>query len=303
MQQVDWQQIENWIEKQQIGRWQAAAPLAEFTSWRIGGPARLMVWPETEEKCAALLQYGSQQGADLRFLGSGTNLLAADEGVEALVIHTGALRRLEWAGKEVQAGAGLPLAQLSKAAADRSLKGLEFAIGIPGSLGGALMMNAGAYGGQMSDLVLEVRAMDKTGRIRVLQEQELSYGYRESRLKHEDLLILSGRLGFKEGNQEESLALMKEYLEARRQKQPLDLPNGGSVFRNPAGGGAGRYIEQAGLKGLQIGKAQISPKHANFIVNLGGAKAAEVSALMDRAQKEVAEKFGVRLESEVICWR
>ncbi len=303
MQQREWRQIEDWIEKQQIGRWQAEASMAEFTSWRIGGPARLMVWPETEEKCAALLQYCSEQGAALRFLGSGTNLLVADEGVEAVVVHTGTLRRMEWSDKEVLAGAGLPLAQLSRAAADRSLKGLEFAIGIPGSLGGALVMNAGAYDGQMSDLVLEVRVMDKTGQTRVLTEQELGYSYRESRLKHTDLLILSGRLQLKAGNQEESLALMKEYLEARRQKQPLELPNGGSVFRNPSGGGAGRYIEQAGLKGLQIGKAQISPKHANFIVNLGGAKAAEVRALMDRAQKEVAEKFGVILESEVICWR
>ncbi|MCL2120676.1 MAG: UDP-N-acetylmuramate dehydrogenase [Clostridiales bacterium] len=304
---MNWLQLEEWIEENRIGAWQAMAPLAEFTSWRIGGPARLMVWPEEEEKTATLLRYCANFGYPLRFLGAGTNLLAADEGLEELVIQTGKLNTLEWSpdnasGVLLRAGAGLSLAWLAERAAQQGYQGLEFAAGIPGSLGGAVAMNAGAFGGQISDLIQFVRVMDAGANIRKIDSAEAAFGYRSSNLRSAGLLILSAVLRLSQGKREESLALIREYLASRRQKQPLELPSGGSVFRNPAGEGAGRYIDQAGLKGLRIGNAQISPKHANFIVNLGGAKAEDVKQLMDIARQVVREKSGVMLESEIVIW-
>ena len=311
---MEWEKLEKWIHDNSIGKCRALAPLADYTSWKIGGPARLMAWPEDEEKCTALLCFCAWEAYPIRFLGAGTNLLAADAGVEALVIHTGEFNRLEWAetlspvdsgsgtAMLLVAGAGLPLARLAKEAAKSDYQGLEFAVGIPGSFGGALVMNAGAYGGQISDLVEYVRVMDAYGRIRILDREEAGFRYRSSGLKGTDQLVLGGGLRLIPGDSGTIQTLMKGYLDSRREKQPLDLPSGGSVFRNPAGGGAGRFIDQAGLKGLRIGDAQISERHANFIVNLGRAKAGDVIALMERAKDEVKERFGVTLESEIVYW-
>ncbi|MCL2165886.1 MAG: UDP-N-acetylmuramate dehydrogenase [Clostridiales bacterium] len=304
---MNWLELEEWIEENRIGAWQAMAPLAEHTSWRIGGPARLMVWPEDEAKTAALLRHCAGIGCPLRFLGAGTNLLAADEGLEELVIQTGKLNTLEWApdnasGVILRAGAGLSLAWLAESAAQQGYSGLEFAAGIPGSLGGAVAMNAGAFGGQISDLTLFVRVMDARANSREMDSAEAAFGYRSSNLRSAGLLILGAELRLSRGDREESLALIREHLDTRRQKQPLELPSGGSVFRNPAGEGAGRYIDRAGLKGLRIGNAQISPKHANFIVNLGGAKAEDVRQLMEIARQVVREKSGVLLENEIVYW-
>ncbi|MCL1848323.1 MAG: UDP-N-acetylmuramate dehydrogenase [Clostridiales bacterium] len=350
---MEWNKIANWIEEKQIGKWQAAAPLAAHTSWKIGGPARLLAWPVGEEEMVSLVRHCISQGYPYRVLGAGTNLLVADQGVDALVIHTGALRQLTWGessenrdageqgaektsagtqspeeisagaqgpeetnagaqgpeetsagaqGAEVTAGAGVPLAALADAAARRGLSGLEFAAGIPGSLGGALVMNAGAYQGQMSDVVVSVRVIGADGEVEDVGIEDLSFGYRSSSLRGQGKLILSGSIHLGRGDAAQSLALMQGYLEMRRNSQPLDQPSGGSVFRNPEGGGAGRYIDQAGLKGLRVGNAQISPKHANFIVNLGGAKAGEVRELMDIACTEVKARYGVALESEIVYW-
>ena len=318
---MDWEALEEWLQQSRIGRWQTMAPLSAHTSWKIGGPARLMVWPQGEEQLARLLQVCDQRAVPLRFLGAGTNLLVADEGVDAVVAHTGALRQSFWeeaapdrdeascaeespgTAAAVTAGAGLPLAWVAEEAAARGLCGMEFAAGIPGSFGGALVMNAGAYGGQMSDIVESVRVMDRQGSIRTLDKPEIGYGYRTSSLKLSDDLVLSARLRLYPGSRERIRSVMREHLQARRAGQPLDLPSGGSVFRNPRGEGAGRFIEQAGLKGLRVGNAQISPKHANFIVNLGGAKAKDVIALMEIAEREVLGRFGVALDREVIYWR
>jgi UDP-N-acetylmuramate dehydrogenase len=299
---MDWALLEEWLEGNRVGEWRAHVPLAGYTSWKIGGPARLMVWPAEEEGFAALVRHCSRNGFPVRFIGAGTNLLVADEGVEALVVHTGALQHWTWEGERVTAGAGLLLARLAEAASQRGLSGLEFAAGIPGSFGGALFMNAGAYQKQMSDAVESVRALHKDGEIRVLEKKELAFGYRTGGFPSLGLVILAGTLRLAVADREKSLALMREYIDLRKQKQPLGLPSGGSVFRNPAGGAAGRYIDWAGLKGLRIGNAQISPKHANFIVNLGGAEAGDVRQLMEVAQKEVKAKFNVSLESEIICW-
>ena len=163
-------------------------------------------------------------------------------------------------------------------------------------------MNAGAFGGQISDLVESVRVMDSDGEIKSMDKQSIDYGYRRGNLREQGKLILSGRLLLTKGDRDSCLSLMETYMERRRQTQPLELPSGGSVFRNPTGGGAGRYIDQAGLKGRQVGGAQISPKHANFIVNLGGASAADVLELMDLSRNEVKDRFGVVLESEIVYW-
>lgn len=306
---MKWDKLENWIVDNAIGAYKVMTPLSLYTSWRIGGPARMMVWPEDEEKIAALWRHCNREGYPVRILGAGTNLLVADEGVEALVINTRGLDHMEWnegsAGADaaaVFAGAGLPLSRLAGEAARRGLRGLEFAAGIPGSFGGALVMNAGAFEGQISDLVEYVRCMDGDGRIHVLDSQEAVFGYRVSGLKTAGMLIVGGGLRLVHGNEEKIQLLMKEYLTLRQEKQPLDLPSGGSVFRNPTGDGAGRYIDRAGLKGLREGDAQISPLHANFIVNLGGAKASDVRTLMDAAKDEVLARFGVRLESEIVYW-
>ena len=304
---MDWRKLAHWLNQEDIGEWQAEAPLSAHTSWKIGGPARLVCKPGGEAQCRALLAYCSREGFPVRFLGLGTNLLVSDAGVEALVLHTGGLQQIRWEtdGPDravVEAGAGLPLANLSAGAAELGYQGLAFAIGIPGSFGGALVMNAGANGAQISDDLLSVRTMDRQGQIRTWAKEELNYGYRSSDLRAADLLVLSGKLRLSRGDREKTQALMSEYLTARRRKQPLDLPNAGSVFRNPEGAQAGLLIDQAGLKGLQTGMAMISPHHANFIVNLGGAKAGDVRALMETAQSEVRSRFGFELESEIVYW-
>ncbi|MDR1193343.1 MAG: UDP-N-acetylmuramate dehydrogenase [Peptococcaceae bacterium] len=299
---MDWGELEAWLTARPAIRWQARAPLAAYTSWRLGGPARLLIWPDDPDTCRQLVDYCRRQGYPVLFLGRGTNLLVADTGVEAAVLHTGSLTDVEWDGDTVRAAAGLPLARLAEAAGERGLTGLEFAGGIPGSLGGALVMNAGAYGGQMSDLTRSVRALDPAGRLHDLTGPELGYGYRASRLRGQGWLVLSGSLTLRPGDRAEIQARTAAYLARRREKQPLELPSGGSVFRNPTGEGAGRFIERAGLKGRRLGQMQVSPKHANFIVNLGGGTAAAAKALIEEIQAEVARRFQVELEREVVFW-
>ena len=304
---MDWTRLEQWIGENRIGACASMVPLADYTTWKIGGPARLMVWPEGEAQFSALIRYCSANACPVRYLGLGSNLLVADEGVEALVAHTGRLQEHTWAPADmpgytgVWAGAGLPLAKLLEGAAERGLAGLEFAAGIPGSFGGALMMNAGTDR-QISDIVASVRVIDADGESHLLQKEDMTFGYRTSSLQSSGRLVAAGRLLLPAGDRAQSKALTARYLRERREKQPLALPSGGSVFRNPAGTGAGRYIDRAGLKGLRIGNAQISDKHANFIVNLGGARASEVRQLMEIARAEVEKQFGARLESEVIYW-
>ena len=315
MDEMDWDACKDWLNEKDLGRWEADVPMSAYTSWKIGGSAALMVWPRTEEDVSSILMYCKANAYPFRILGAGTNLLVADEGIEALVLHTGELRSVSWEAipqrdgqkdqldtVQVSAGAGVLIARLAEEAAEQSLHGLEFAAGIPGTFGGAIAMNAGAFGGQISDVLVSVRAMDTEGHINQYPVQELDFRYRMSSFRFSSLLILSGILQLTKGDKTSSRTLMREYMDARRTNQPLDLPSAGSVFRNPAGDGAGRYIDQAGLKGVQAGKAQISAKHANFIVNLGGAKAAEVKALMELAQTEVKRRFGVDLESEIVYW-
>ena len=304
-----WRDAEEWLRRGGISRWETMVPLSEYTTWKIGGPARIMAWPEKEEDFSGLARFCADNDYPVRILGLGSNILAADEGVDAIVIHTGRLNRIEWETKAsanadtgVSAGAGTPLGALVEESIQRGAEGLEFAAGIPGSLGGAVIMNAGAFGGQMSDILHSVTVMGFDGIPRTLKKDEIRFGYRESGLKEKVFAVMSARMRLRPGDKESVRSKARDYISRRAGTQPLEYPSGGSVFKNPEGQGAGRYIDQAGLKGVRAGKAQISEKHANFIINLGGAKAADVLTLMELMARETKERFGVSLESEVVYW-
>ena len=299
---LDWQALGASLAAEFSGRLMYGVPLADYTSWKVGGPAALMAWPETAKDCSVLLEACRRDRIPYRILGCGTNLLVADTGVEALVINMTGQKGVFWQGARVRAEAGASLSNLAAQAGQRELSGLEFGIGIPGSVGGGVLMNAGAYGFQMSDVVRRVEVLTSRGEKKELEAAELGYCYRKSLLQEKGWLVLAAELELTPGDGRKIRSLMRDYLESRRQKQPLELPNGGSVFKNPTGEGAGRFIDQAGLKGLRIGAAQVSPKHANFIVNLGGARAEEIRELIQQVQATVAERFGVELEREVIYW-
>jgi len=299
---MEWQNLVKWIKTEELGRVSENELMSEYTSWRIGGPARVMFWPKDFSSCLQVLKLCHEKHVPRLFLGNGTNLLVADEGVEALVINTKHLNQIRWQDNLVLADAGVSLAALATQAAQRSLQGLEFAIGIPGSLGGAVMMNAGAYGSDISQIVKWVKAADSAGFEHKFSRDEIGYKYRHSCFKEKDWFIGKVCLELQPGNQALIEEKMNEYLKSRREKQPLEFPNGGSVFKNPAGQGAGRYIDQAGLKGLKVGDAQVSLKHANFIVNLGKATAKDVATLIKIVQEKVKMTYGVTLETEVVYW-
>lgn len=276
------------------------APLRRYTTWQVGGPAEAMCLIETEAEAAAVLQMLSGARKPWLVIGRGSNLLVSDDGVEgAVLLLQGDLSRIEAAGDTgLAAGAGAALSQVLRFAAARHLTGLEFAAGIPGSLGGAVMMNAGAFGRQMKDVVDRVRIMDPTGAARDLARESLSFDYRRLELPA-GTLVLAGGLALRLGNRREIEAEVNRRLLNRRRTQPLSQPSAGSVFRNPPDDHAGRLIESCGLKGLKIGGAQVSDKHANFILNLGNATAADILALMRRVVREVKDKTDVTLVPEV----
>jgi UDP-N-acetylmuramate dehydrogenase len=292
----------DWIEKEQLGNAKADEPMADYTSWHIGGPASVMVWPKDTDACRRILQHCKEAGIPVAILGFGTNLLVADDGIDALVINTREMNWIDWNDTKVRAGAGVSLANLAGQAARKGLQGLAFAAGIPGSLGGAVLMNAGAYNGMMSDVVSRVTVLDEDGRLQVLDKEDIHYGYRISDIKKYGWFVAEAVLSLQPGDREAIEKEMNEYLKARKEKQPLELPNGGSVFKNPTGAGAGRFIDRAGLKGLRIGDAQVSLKHANFIVNLGHATAKDTYSLIRTVQQRILQEFGVSLEPEVIFW-
>lgn len=299
---MHWKDLIDWIEKEQLGTVKANEPMADYTSWRIGGPAKVMVWPKDTEACSRILHYCKEAEIPTAILGCGTNLLVADTGIDALVINTREMNWIRWRGSEVRAGAGVSLAVLAGQAARKGLQGLAFAAGIPGSVGGAVLMNAGAYNGMMSDVVSKVTVLDGDGRRRELDRADIHYGYRVSDIKRYGWFVAEAVLLLQPGEREAIEKEMNEYLKSRKEKQPLELPNGGSVFKNPTGQGAGRFIDRAGLKGLRIGDAQVSLKHANFIVNLGHATAMDTYRLIRTVQQRILKEFGVDLEPEVVFW-
>ena len=276
-------------------------PMSAHCSFRIGGPARLMACPASGAEAAALLRLLREADAPVELMGKGTNLLVADEGLDAVVVRLGeAISGAELLpGDRVRAGAGISLAKLAVFAAEAGLSGLEFAHGIPGSLGGAVFMNAGAYGGEMKDVLQSAELALPDGTVREVPAQELELSYRHSALEGSGALVTAATLKLTPAQPEDIRARMRELMEKRRASQPLDLPSAGSTFKRPAGGYAAALIDQAGLKGFAIGGAQVSEKHAGFVVNRGGATFEDVLRLMAHIEKTVFEKSGVRLEPEV----
>ena len=277
-------------------------PMSRHTSFRIGGPARRMAFPERGEQLVLLLDHAAACGARPLVIGNGTNLLCPDAGLDRLVIDTSAaLNRVESAGPDtVTAEAGASLARAADFACRQGLTGLEFAHGIPGTVGGAVCMNAGAYGGEMRQVVQAVTVLFPEEGIRTLSGGDLAFGYRRSFLTDRpDAVVLRAVFRLAPGDPDEIRQQMRELMERRRASQPLDLPSAGSTFKRPEGYFAGTLIDQCGLKGRTVGGDQVSEKHAGFVINRGGATCADVTALIRQIQDRVLDMTGVRLEPEV----
>ena len=272
-------------------------PLRDRTTYRIGGSARLLVCPKDFEDLQRLNQLIRSSAVPRFTLGGGANVLVSDAGFNGIVVHLKHFDRFEVQGSTVAAGAGLVLDAFVATCLKRGLAGLERLSGIPGTLGGALRMNAGAFDAEISDHLLEVECMDFEGNRRFLAKSEVGFAYRQAPVIR-DTYILGATFNFPAGAAEKLFMVREEILSRRYEKQPWQYPTAGSVFKRPPGHYTGKLIEDLGLKGARIGQAQISPKHAGIIVNLGGAKAADVLGLIRLAQTEVLKNYGVRLELE-----
>lgn len=275
-------------------------PMNRHTSFRIGGPADALFVPQDVGELKKALKSAQELDIPVTVIGNGSNLLVRDGGIRGLVVKlSGTLDYVHVLGTDLRAGSGVLLSTLAHVAVEAGLKGLEFAAGIPGTLGGALSMNAGAYDGEMKDVVSAVRALTLAGEEVELCGEELAFGYRHSALKARELVAVEATLTLTPGDKEASLARITELNRLRREKQPIALPSAGSVFKRPPGHFAGRLIEQAGLKGCRIGDAEVSTLHAGFIVNVGNATARDVLDLIFHVQSKVREQSGVALEPEV----
>ncbi|MBQ7566715.1 MAG: UDP-N-acetylmuramate dehydrogenase [Oscillospiraceae bacterium] len=278
-------------------------PLSRHTTFRIGGAAALMAFPSTAEVLSACLRHFASHGETPRILGAGSNILAPDEGLNEPVICLRELAAIRRVGDtHVEAEAGALLSRTAVFAKDAGLTGLEFAHGIPGTVGGAVYMNAGAYGGEICAVCDAVTVMSVTGDMREIAVDGGTFGYRTSRFEGTDDIIVSARFALSAGNPDAIGAQMAALAEKRRASQPLELPSAGSTFKRPAGGYAAALIDQAGLKGRAVGGAEVSRKHAGFVVNRGGATAADVRELMKIIQDTVEKESGIRLEPEVRIW-
>ena len=278
-----------------------AEPMTKHTSFHIGGPAELMAQPQSEAELQSLLLKAAEAAVPVTLVGNGSNLLVRDKGIRGLVIKLGSmLRDIRVSGNVLTFGSGVSLAQASKKAAELGLSGMEFAVGIPGSIGGAVYMNAGAYDGEMSKVVKSVRVMDAAGEVSELSAGELDFGYRHSALQGSGKIVTSVTVELAAGDKQAIAEKMADFSNRRITKQPLELPSAGSMFKRPPGYFAGTLIDQTGLKGYTVGGAQVSTKHAGFVVNIGGATAADVLQLISDVQAKVFAAHGVHLEPEVL---
>ena len=275
--------------------------MKRHTSFHIGGPVDLMILPEKTEQIQGALAILRENDVPFMIMGNGTNLLVRDKGIRGAVIKLAADRfsHVEVKGETIRAQSGILLSALSGLALHSSLTGLEFASGIPGSLGGAVAMNAGAYGGEMKDVVERISILDEDGNQIVLQGKEMALGYRTSIVQNSRKIILESFLSLKKGDYEESRKMIQDLTKRRQEKQPLSYPSAGSTFQRPVGYFAGKLIQDAGLRGLRAGDAQVSEKHSGFIINLGNATACDVLELIDKVKKRVREQSGVELQPEV----
>ena len=297
MKQEFYEKLSKIVEKEQI---LIEEPMKKHTTFRIGGPAEYLILPQTTEEIADVVKLCRQEEIPWYIVGNGSNLLVADEGVRGVVIQL--LRnfnQIQVEGCQIRMQAGAQNAAVAKRALDASLTGFEFAAGIPGTIGGAVVMNAGAYGGEMKDILKEVTVLDQNGMIRTIPTEELELGYRTSIIARKGYVVLEAVIVLKTGDPKEIKAAMDDLKEKRVTKQPLEYPSAGSTFKRPEGYFAGKLIMDAGLRGFSVGGAQISEKHCGFVINKGNATAKDVTELMDETKKIVMEKFGVALEPEV----
>ena len=279
-------------------------PMSRHTSFRIGGPVAVMAFPKSAEELAEILKVSALMDITPAILGAGTNVLAPDEGMDGLVVCLkdcmGGMEQLD--ETTIRVAAGVTMTRVAMFAANLGLGGMEFAHGIPGTIGGGVYMNAGAYGGEIKDICTFVDVMDKEGNITRRTAEEMKFSYRHSVLEDEGGIVLAAEFKLVPASPEDVKAKMKELQAKRSASQPLDLPSAGSAFKRPVGGFAAALIDQAGLKGYTVGGAGISTKHAGFAVNVGGATAADVRNLLTQVSDIVFEKSGIRLEPEVRIW-
>ena len=275
-------------------------PMASHTTFRIGGPADYFVMPETVEELRDILALCKEEGLPYFILGNGSNLLVGDKGFRGVVIQLYKnFDGLSIEGTKVTAKSGAMLIRVAKEAGKAGLTGLEFASGIPGTIGGAMVMNAGAYGGEMKDVVTAVTVLTKDGEIKTLTGSEMNFRYRGSVVEDEGYIVLEAVMELKIGNLEEIQARIEELSLQRKTKQPIEYPSAGSTFKRPEGHFAGKLIMDAGLRGFTVGGAQVSEKHCGFVINKGDATAKDVDELMKEVSRQVMEQFGVQLEPEV----
>ena len=279
-------------------------PMAKHTSFRIGGPAEVMLFPKCAEELAFALKQSKKLDTSLAILGAGTNILAPDDGIPGIVIclkdGMDGMTRLD--ETHIRVMSGVTMSRAAVFAANNGLAGMEFAHGIPGTVGGGVYMNAGAYGGEIGQICESVLVMDREGNTRRCSREEMGFSYRHSALEDSGEIVLSADFVLTPDAPEAIKRRMKELLAKRSASQPLDLPSAGSAFKRPVGGYAAALIDQAGLKGFRVGNAGISAKHAGFAVNLGGATAGEVKALLQEVSDKVYENSGIRLEPEIRIW-
>lgn len=275
-------------------------PMSRHTTFRVGGPAALMALPAAEQQIVSAVKLARMEGMEPLWVGLGSNLLVDDHGLNAFVIKTAPqLNDCKIDGTTITAWAGTPLAQVANIAADHSLTGLEFAHGIPGSLGGAVVMDAGAYGGEMRQVVKSVRALNQNCEVETLDNSECQFGYRHSVFSDGSRRVLSAVIGLQPGDEHAIRSQMAELMAKRKEKQPLEWPSAGSTFKRPEGYFAAALIDQCGLKGLTVGGAKVSEKHAGFVINAGGATCRDILTLMDEIRDRVFRETGVELEPEV----
>ncbi len=274
-------------------------PLKNHTYTRLGGNADYFVTPITYEQVQKVVKLATKENIPFMLLGNGSNLIIKDGGIRGIVMYLGKLNKIKVEKTNIIAQSGALIADVSKQGLASHLTGLEFACGIPGSVGGALFMNAGAYGGEIKDVLHQATIIDKEGNLRTIQAEELDLAYRTSNIPKNGYIVLEAEFALEKGNYEEIKAVMDDLTFKRESKQPLEYPTCGSVFKRPPGYFAGKLIQDSGLQGKQIGGAQVSLKHAGFIINKDGATANEYIALIQYVQKVVKEKFGVELEREV----
>lgn len=276
-------------------------PMSRHTTFRIGGEAACFIRISSEEQLRKLIPYFENVGVEYFVLGKGSNLLVGDKGYPGVILQiSDACQQIEAEENRLQVQAGAALSKVALFAMERGLEGLEFAAGIPGTVGGGVVMNAGAYGGEMKQVVESVRVLSSEGEILTLDNDTMEFGYRTSIIRNRNFTVLSVTFRLREGNREEIRARIEDFQKRRMEKQPLNYPSAGSTFKRPEGYFAGKLIMDAGLRGLQIGDARVSDKHCGFVVNVGKATARDVTDVIEEVQEKVRERFGVSLEREVI---